>query len=84
MRPALLKGQSNPLFASPNDVAEPAYAVALDPEGKAIGKPKRSAHLDSRAGCRKVADQAGNRAAAELDGPGFVNAMTRRSALFAH
>jgi hypothetical protein len=82
VQPLLFEGQSDPLFTPPNDVAEPALTAHA--ESEAVGKPQRSIYFASCTGCRYIADEARNDAAAELNSPGLVDAMTLGSALFGH
>ncbi len=64
--------------------AAPRGSVRGDREHKAVRKPDRALDLDGRAGRRNIADQAIERAAAELDGPGFQDAVAWRGSLLVH
>jgi hypothetical protein len=61
-----------------------AEMLGDDHEIEAVRYPDRAGDVEGRAACGEVADGAIDAAAAELDGSGLEDAMTRRGTVLVH
>src|SRR6266700_5058124 len=81
---ASIECDADAFVLAPNDVAGFAQPVALDAEHETVRIPKRADDFHGGARRGDVADRTWKRVAAELDGPGFEDAVTRRNAMVFH
>ena len=81
---SIVKRNADALFGPPNDMAAPGASVGGHRQHKAVRIPDRRIDLDGGAGRREVANDTIDPGAAELDGPGFQDAVARRDPVFVH
>jgi hypothetical protein len=79
-----IEGYADPLFPAPDDVAGQVQPVGLEDQREIVGDAHGAGYVERRSDVRHVANHAIDRAAAELDGSGLQDTMSREGPLFAH
>jgi len=81
---ASIERDADPSFPAPDDVTRPLQWMGWNDERKAVGDEKGGYDFERGAGLGDVANRAIDRAAAERDGSGLENAVTRSNSMLIH